>query len=110
MYLYKNGKKVKFFEKTFVQFLYLYKNGKQKKAEEELTRKINSSSILDEAVPEINIPILKPVPARKSIPSLRSLAGRVSKQVKGKINKFSDWLISFVPETISPQLMKKLTN
>ena len=87
--------------------MYLYKNGKQKKAEEELTRKINSSSILDEAVPEINIPILKPVPARKSIPSLRSLAGRVSKQVKGKINKFSDWLISFVPETIRTTVNEK---
>ena len=43
-----------------------------KKAEEELTRKINSSSILDEAVPEMNIIILKPVPAWKSIPSFSS--------------------------------------
>ena len=79
-----------------------------RKAEEELTRKINSSNILDEAVPEINIPILKPVPARKSIPSLSSLAGRVSKQVKGKINKFSDWLISFVPETIRTTVNEKV--
>ena len=79
-----------------------------KKAEEDLTRKINSSNILDEAVPEINIPILKPVPARKSIPSLSSLAGRVSKQVKGKSNKFSDWLISFVPETIRTTVNEKV--
>ena len=48
--------------------MYLLKKCKTKKAEEELTRKINSSSILDEAVKEINIPILKTVPARKSIP------------------------------------------
>ena len=75
--------------------------------QEELTRKVNSSIILDEAVPEINIPILKPVPARKSIPSLSSLTGRVSKQVKGKINKFSDWLISFVPETIRTTVNEK---
>ena len=78
-----------------------------KKAEEELTRKINSSNILDEAVPEINIPTLKSVPARKSIPSFSSSAGRVSKQVKGKINKFSDWLISFVPETIRTTVNEK---
>ena len=79
-----------------------------KKTEENLTRKINSSNILDEAVPEINIPILKPVPARKSILSLSSLAGRVSKQVKGKSNKFSDWLISFVPETIRTTVNEKV--
>ena len=79
----------------------------KKKAEEELTKKINSSSILDEAVPEINMPILKPVLARKINPSLRILAGRVSKKVKGKINKFSDWLISFVPETIRTTVNEK---
>ena len=78
-----------------------------RKAEEEFTRKVNSSNILDEAVPEINIPFLKPVPARKSVPSLSSLAGRVSKQVKGKINKFSDWLISFVSETIRTTVNEK---
>ena len=87
--------------------MYLYQNGKQKKAEEELTRNKNSSSILDEAVPEINMPILKPVPARKIIPSLRILAGRVSKKVKGKINKLSDWSISFVPETIRTTVNEK---
>ena len=79
-----------------------------KNAESELTRKIHSCSILDEAVPEINIPILKPVPARESIPSFSSLAGRVSKQIKGNINKFSDWLISFVPETIRTTVNEKV--
>ena len=77
-----------------------------KKAEEELTKKINSSSILDEAVKEINIPIIKPVPARKSIPFFKNLAGSVSKQ----INKFSDWLISFVPETIRTTVNEKADN
>ena len=87
------------------ELIHLIKEHERK--QEELTRKVNSSIILDEAVPEINIPILKPVPARKSIPSLSSLAGRVSKQVKGKINKFSDWLISFVPETIRTTVNEK---
>ena len=77
-----------------------------KKAEEELTRKINSSSILNEAVKEINIPIIKPVPARKSIPFFNNLAGSVSKQ----INKFSNWLISFVPETIRTTVNEKTDN
>ena len=88
------------------ELIYLIKEH-ERKVEEELTRKVNSSNFLDEAVPEINIPILKPVPARKSIPSLSSLAGRVSKQIKGKINKFSDWFISFVPETIRTTLNEK---
>ena len=77
-----------------------------KKADEELTRKINSSSILDEAVKEINIPIIKPVPAKKSVPFFKNLAGSVSKQ----INKFSDWLISFVPETIRTTVNEKADN
>ena len=87
------------------ELIHLIKEHERK--QEELSSKVNSSNILDEAVPEINIPILKPVPARKSIPSLSSLAGRVSEQVKGKINKFSDWLISFVPETIRTTVNEK---
>ena len=86
------------------ELIHLIKDHERK---QELTGKVNSSNILDEAAPEINIPILKPVPARKSIPSLSSLAARVSKQVKGKINNFSDWLISFVPETIRTTVNEK---
>ena len=72
-----------------------------KKAESKLTRKINSSNILDGTV------AIQPVPARKSIPSFSSMAGRVSKQVKGKIKKFPDCLISFVLETIRTTVNEK---
>ena len=75
---------------------------------QESTRKVNSSSILDEAVPEINNLILKSMPARKSVSSLSSLGGRVSKQDKGKINKLFDWMISFVPETIRTTVNEKV--
>ena len=77
-----------------------------KKAEEELTRKINSSSIQGEAVKEINIPIIKPVLARKKNPFFNNLVGSVSKE----INKFSDWLISFVSETIRTTVNEKANN
>ena len=119
LYLYKmENKKVKDLKLIAKQFS-LHGYSKLRKAElihvineherkQELTRKVNSSSILDEAVPAINIPILKPMPARKSIPSLSSLAGRVSKQDKGKINKFFNWLISFVPETIRTTVNEKV--
>ena len=89
--------------KKLCKFFFIFIKMENKKAEEELTRKINSSSILDEAVTEINIPILKPEHARKSIPSFSNLAGRVSNQ----INKFSDRLISFVPETIRTTVNEK---
>ena len=67
------------------ELIHLIKDHERK---QELTGKVNSSNILDEAAPEINIQILKPVPARKSVPSLSSLAARVSKQVKGKNQQF----------------------
>ena len=86
LYLYKlENKKVKDLKLIAKQFS-LHGYSKLRKAElihvinehvrkQESTRKVNSSSILDEAVPEINIPFLKPMPARKSVPSLSSLGG-----------------------------------
>ena len=63
------------------EIIHLIKEHERK--QEELTRKVNSSNILDEAVPEINIPILKPMPARKSIPSLSNLAEKPTNSQTG---------------------------
>ena len=56
-----------------------------------------SSNILDEPVPEINVPILEPAQfsARNRVASLKSLAGKIFKPVIGKINKFADWIMSY---------------
>ena len=52
-------------------------------------------NILDEPIPEINVPILKPSqPIRNSpVPSLKHLA-------KKEIINFSDWILSYIPEPI----------
>ena len=63
---------------------------------------LNNTNILDEPIPEINIPILKPFkPILNSIaPSVKHLTSKVSVSVKKKINEFYDWIISYVPEPI----------
>ena len=68
---------------------------------QEADQKRNSSNILDEQVPEINIPIPKPTP-------VKSLAAKKTKQTTRTINKFSDWLISFVPEPIRNTVDKRV--
>ena len=57
--------------------------------------KAPNMNILDEPIPEINVPILKPSqPIRNSpVPSLKHLA-------KKEINEFSDWILSYFPEPI----------
>jgi len=69
-----------------------------------------SSRILDEPIPEINVPILKPSqPTRNSlVPSLKHLAGRVANPIKKEINKFSDWILSHVPEPIKKAVNKRV--
>ena len=61
-----------------------------------------SRPIIDQPIPEINIPILKP--SKPVIPSkvsqLKNLASKAAKPVKREINKFADWIISQVPEPI----------
>ena len=59
-------------------------------------------NIIDQPIPEINIPILKP--SKPIIPSkvsqLKNLASKAAKPVNREINKFADWIISQVPEPI----------
>ena len=78
----------------------------------ELIQKIENHrrSILDEPVPEINVPILEPVQftAKNKIGSLKSLAGNISSSIFKKINKFVDWLISYIPEPVRNSTSEKL--
>ena len=59
-------------------------------------------SIMDEPVPEIKVPILKPIQftAKGNVKSLKSLADRAAKPTIKNINKFADWLYSYVPEPV----------
>ena len=67
-------------------------------------------NILDEKIPEINVPILKPSqPIRNSpVPSLKHLASKVFVSVNKKINKFSDWILSYVPEPIQKTVNERV--
>ena len=69
-----------------------------------------SSNIMDEPIPEINVPILEPSkPTRNSlVPSLKHVALRVADPVKKQINKFSDWILSYVPEAIKKTVNKRV--
>ena len=57
---------------------------------------------MDEPVPEIKVPILKPMlfTAKGNVKSLKSLADRAAKPIIKNIKKFADWLHSYVPEPV----------
>ena len=68
----------------------------------ESDQKRNFSDILDESVPEIKTPILKPTPvsAGNKVATLRSLARKMTESIDRKVKKFAEWVISFVPDPI----------
>ena len=70
---------------------------------------------MDESVPEIKVPILKSMQltAKGNVKSLKSLADKVPKPIINNINKFADWLYSYVPEpvrNITNEKINKLKN
>ena len=70
-------------------------------ADRQRRRRAGRSNILDEPVPEISVPILKPAAPRKSNPqSLKKLSEKVAAPIRKEINKFADWITSYAPVTI----------
>ena len=67
-------------------------------------------NIMDEPVPEIKVPILKPMQftAKDKVASLKSLADKVAKPIIKNINKFADWLYSYVPEPVRNIINEKV--
>ena len=64
---------------------------------------------------KIKVPILKPIQftAKGNVKSLKSLADRAAKPIIKNINKFADWLYSYVPEpvrNITNEKVNKLKN
>ena len=70
------------------------------------TLKPNQHNILDTPVPEINVPILKP----KRLELLKKLAARIAKPIRKNRNQFADWILSYVPQPIKSVVRPKLKN
>ena len=69
-------------------------------------------NIMDQPIPEIDIPILEPSkPANNSkVSQLKNLASNAAKQVKREINKFANWIISKVPEPIKKTVNERVNS
>ena len=61
-------------------------------------------------MPEVNVPIIRPShpPRNSHVQSLKHIANKVVKPVKDKINKFADWILSYVPKPIKKEMNKKV--
>ena len=69
-------------------------------------------NIIDQPIPEIDIPILKPSkPTNLSkVSQLKNLASKAAKPVKSEINKFADRLLSQVPEPIKKTVNERVNS
>ena len=63
------------------------------------------TNILDEPIPEINVSILKPSHAPRNS---HVLAGRVAAPVQQQINKFADWILSYLSEPIKTTVNRRV--
>ena len=63
-----------------------------------------SLNVDDQPIPEVNIPILGP----SKISQLKNLASNVAAPVKSVINKFTGWLLSYIPEPIKKTVNEKV--
>lgn len=71
-----------------------------------------NKNLLDETVPLIDVPILKPAPYvnKNKISPLKSLAKKAKESVNKEINKFANWISSRVPERIEVPVNKKVNS
>ena len=95
-----------------IKLLKPYEEQIKRLAEDKKPKRVN---IMDEPVPEIKVPILKPIQftAKGNVKSLKSLADRAAKPIIKNINKLADWLYSYVPEpvrNITNEKVNKLKN
>ena len=60
----------------------------------------------DKTVPEVNIPI--PAPSR--VTQMRNLASNVAAPVKSVINRFTGWLLNYIPEPIKSAVNERVEN
>ena len=69
-------------------------------------------NIIDQSIPEIDIPILEPSKPENTskVSQLKNLASKAAKPVKREINKFADWIISQVPEPIKKTVNERVNS
>ena len=69
-------------------------------------------NIMDQPIPEIDIPILEPSQPENTskVSQLKNLASNAAKPVKREINKFADWIISKVPEPIKKTVNERVNS
>ena len=60
----------------------------------------------DQPIPEVNIPI--PAPSRLS--QIKNLASNVAAPVKSVINRFTGWLLAYIPESIKNAVNERVEN
>ena len=60
----------------------------------------------DQSIPEVNIPI--PAPSR--ITQIKNLASNVAAPVKSVINRFTGWLLNYIPEPIKNAVNERVEN
>ena len=61
---------------------------------------LRNNNIMDESVPDIGVPTLRPTPFRRRVQSLKETSRKVVNKVKKKWNDFHDWIIDYVPPAI----------
>ena len=65
-----------------------------------------SSNVDNQPIPEVNIPI--PAPSR--ISQIKNLASNVAAPVKSVINRFTGWLLAYIPEPIKNAVNERVEN
>ena len=77
-----------------------------------LTDPSQLQNIMDQPIPEIDIPILEPSQPENTskVSQLKNLASKAAKPVKREINKFADWIISKVPEPIKKTVNERVNS
>ena len=83
---------------------------------DELLNLLNPPHLLDQDVPNINVPILAPVQAatppsnsfKTKVKTLKSTAKSIYDDVKKKTREFADWILDYVPESIKKPINKRV--
>ena len=64
------------------------------------------NNIIDQSVPEIKVPILKPIKA-KNVPN-QGIIKKIVNNTQEQLNKFADWIISYVPQEVKKPFNKRV--
>ena len=66
------------------------------------------TTLLDQPVPEINVPILSQTPATANQGTLGRVTERLADETRRRLREFTDWLLSYVPPTIRRNINQRV--